>query len=95
MHFKTGSARLSPEAKKEIDEAATSLDEDLKGWLVAVVGYADSRGKTAKNRSLSERRASAVINYLVTKYDLPLQRLAQPFGYGSLNPTATNDTPKS
>jgi outer membrane protein OmpA-like peptidoglycan-associated protein len=93
VHFRTGSARLSPEAKREIDDVASTIqDENLNGWLVAVVGYADSIGKTAKNRSLSERRANAVINYLVTKYNLPMRRLVQPFGYGSSNPVAANDT---
>lgn len=93
VHFKPGSAVLSPAAKTLIDEAADSVrGGNLKGWIVAVTGYADSTGKTAKNRSLSERRADAVINYLVTTYDLPTRRLVQPFGYGSSNPVATNDT---
>jgi outer membrane protein OmpA-like peptidoglycan-associated protein len=93
VHFKTGSARLSPEAKAEIDEAATSIQgEDLKGWLVAVMGYTDSTGNTATNDSLSDRRANAVIRYLVTKYDLPLRRIVQPYGYGSLEPVADNET---
>jgi outer membrane protein OmpA-like peptidoglycan-associated protein len=93
VHFKTGSARLSPEAKAEIDEAANSLQgEDLQGWVVAVMGYADSTGNTATNDSLSDRRANAVIRYLVTKYDLPLRRIVQPYGYGSLKPVADNET---
>jgi outer membrane protein OmpA-like peptidoglycan-associated protein len=93
VHFKPGSAVLSPSAQAEIDEAAAKVQsEDLKGWLVEVVGYADSTGNTAQNRSLSERRTAAVINYLVTKYDLPLRRLVQPFAYGSLKPVADNKT---
>ena len=93
VHFRTGSAVLSPEAKAAIDEAAARVQvENLKGWIVEVVGYADSTGNTERNRSLSERRAEAVINYLVTKYDLPLRRLVQPFGYGDQNPAATNAT---
>src|ERR1700749_3117080 len=93
VHFKPGSAVLSPAAKTLIDEAADSVrGESLKGWIVAVTGYADSTGATAKNRSLSERRANAVINYLVTTYDLPTRRGVQPFGYGSPKPVATNDT---
>jgi outer membrane protein OmpA-like peptidoglycan-associated protein len=93
VHFKTGSAVLSAAAKTQIDEAAASVqNENLSGWIVAVVGYADSTGKSAKNRSLSERRANAVIRYLVTKYDLPMRRVVQPFGYGALSPVATNDT---
>ncbi|MBV9929191.1 MAG: OmpA family protein [Acidobacteria bacterium] len=93
VHFRPGSAVLSLAAKDEIDEAAARVKaENLKGWIVEVVGYADSTGNTERNRSLSERRAEAVINYLVTKYDLPLRRLVQPFGYGSLNPVASNET---
>ena len=93
VYFKPGSARLSPAAQAEMDEAATTLQgEDLKGWIVAVLGHADSTGKTAKNRSLSERRAAAVINYLVTKHGLSLRRVVQPFGYGSLEPVAANNT---
>ncbi|MGH9879793.1 MAG: OmpA family protein, partial [Pyrinomonadaceae bacterium] len=92
VHFKSGSARLSARAKEEIDEVANSIGNNLKGWIVAVEGYADSTGRTATNRSLSERRANAVIDYLVTKHGLPPRRVVQPFGYGSLNPAAANNT---
>jgi outer membrane protein OmpA-like peptidoglycan-associated protein len=93
IYFAPGSALLSREAKKEIDDAADRVrGENLKGWLVAVVGYADSTGRTQRNLSLSERRAGAVINYLVIQHNLPPRRLVQPFGYGSQNPVATNDT---
>jgi len=93
VHFRSGSAVLSREAKAQIDLAATQVQsKNLKGWVIEIVGYADSRGKTARNRSLSDRRADAVINYLVTTYNLPLRRLVQPFGYGSLNPVADNAT---
>jgi outer membrane protein OmpA-like peptidoglycan-associated protein len=93
VHFKSGSAVLSPAAKAQIDAAALKVQGDnLKGWAIEIVGYADSKGDTARNRSLSERRADAVINYLVTTYNLPLRRLVQPFGYGSLNPVGDNAT---
>lgn len=93
VHFKSGSAYLSRKAKAEIDEAAANLkDDNLKGWLVSVTGYADSTGKAGSNRSLSDRRANAVIDYLVTQHNVPLQRLVQPFGYGSQKPIETNYT---
>ncbi|HXI23349.1 MAG TPA: OmpA family protein [Pyrinomonadaceae bacterium] len=93
VHFRPGSAVLSAAAKDQIELVARAVQlENLKGWIVEVVGYADSTGKSSRNRSLSERRAQAVINYLVTKYNLPLRRLVQPFGYGSENPVASNDT---
>jgi OmpA-OmpF porin, OOP family len=93
VHFRTGSAVLSAAAKAQIDAAAAKVqNENLKGWVIEITGYADSMGNTERNRSLSERRADAVINYLVTTYNLPLRRLVQPFGYGEQNPVADNAT---
>jgi outer membrane protein OmpA-like peptidoglycan-associated protein len=92
VHFKNGSARLSPQAKAEIDEVASTVSENLNGWIVAVEGYADSTGRAARNRSLSERRAKAVIDYLVTKHGVPPYRVVQPFGFGSSDPVAANNT---
>ena len=92
VHFRSGSAELSAAAKAEIDVAATKVQNGLKAWAMEIVGYADSKGNTTRNHSLSQRRANAVIDYLVTTYNLPLRRLVQPFGYGSLNPVADNAT---
>jgi outer membrane protein OmpA-like peptidoglycan-associated protein len=60
--------------------------------MVEIVGFADTTGNTERNRSLSERRANAVIGYLVMKHNMPLQRLIQPFGYGDSKPVAANNT---
>lgn len=91
--FRPGSAVLLAKAKADIDAGAAWVrKQNTKGWVVAVVGFADTTGNTAKNRSLSERRANAVIGYLVMKHNLPLQRLVQPFGYGDSNPAADNST---
>ncbi|MCM3905507.1 MAG: OmpA family protein [Pyrinomonadaceae bacterium] len=90
--FKNGSARLSPAARAEIDAVADTVSENLNGWIVAVEGYADSTGRTVGNRSLSERRAKAVIDYLVTKHGIPPYRVVQPFGFGSSDPVAANNT---
>lgn len=91
--FATGSSVLGPKGKATIDTAAAWVKtQNTKGWVVAVVGFADTTGNTAANRKLSERRANAVIGYLVTKHNLPLQRLVQPFGYGEDKPAAENTT---
>jgi outer membrane protein OmpA-like peptidoglycan-associated protein len=91
--FATGSSTLGPKGRAEIDAAAAwTKTQNTKGWVVAVVGFADTTGNTAANRKLSERRANAVIGYLVTKHNLPLQRLVQPFGYGEDKPVAENTT---
>ena len=95
--FKVNSSILDAEARKTIDEAAAWAKEEkskgnANGWLVQVTGFADTTGNTARNRALSERRANAVIQYLVLKHGMDLRRLVQPFGYGENNPVANNKT---
>jgi outer membrane protein OmpA-like peptidoglycan-associated protein len=93
VQFPSGSASLGPKAKATIDEAAVWVrSQNTKGWVMAVIGYADSTGNSQRNIDLSERRANAVIYYIVNKYKMPLNRLVQPFGYGQLEPAAENKT---
>jgi len=95
--FKVNSSVLNAAAKQTIDEAAAWANAEkakgnANGWLVVVVGFADKTGNTARNRALSERRAKAVIQYLVGVHNLDLRRLVQPFGYGDSKPVADNKT---
>ncbi len=95
--FKVNSSTIDPTARQTMDEAAAwakgeKAKGNANGWLVQVVGFADTTGKTAKNRALSERRAKAVIQYLVGVHSLDLRRLVQPFGYGDAKPVADNNT---
>ncbi len=93
VYFKTGSSVLGPQSKQAIDDAAAWVKtQDRKGWVMAVIGYADTTGSSQRNIDLSERRANSVIYYIVTKHKMPLNRLVQPFGYGQLEPVAENKT---
>lgn len=93
VNFRTGSSLLLQKGKLDMDHAAAwAKTQNTKGWMVSVIGFADSTGQTESNKKLSERRANAVIGYLVSKHNLPLQRLVQPFGFGSEKPTADNTT---
>ena len=79
--------------KRQPGPRAEKAKGNANGWLYQVVGFADTSGKTAKNRALSERRAKAVIQYLVSVHDMDLRRLVQPFGYGEEGkPVADNKT---
>jgi len=93
VNFSTGKYVLDAKGKQVIDEAAAWVKtQNTKGWMVSVVGFADSTGKTDANRILSERRANTVIGYLVSQHNLPLTKLVEPFGAGIDNPVAANDT---
>jgi outer membrane protein OmpA-like peptidoglycan-associated protein len=91
VNFKTGSAILSPDSKTKLDDIATKA-LNAKGYVLEVSGYADSRGSINLNRALSQRRADAVIRYLVENHNIPLRRIVTPFGYGETNPVADNTT---
>jgi OOP family OmpA-OmpF porin len=91
VNFKTGSAVLSPESKTTLDDIASKA-LNAKGYVLEVSGFADSRGSINLNRALSQRRADAVIRYLVENHQIPLRRIVTPFGYGETNPVAENET---
>jgi outer membrane protein OmpA-like peptidoglycan-associated protein len=91
VNFKAGSAVLSPDAKAQLDEIANQAKAE-KGFVIEVAGFASAEGKKEFNRRLSERRADAVIEYLVENHNVPLRRIVTPHGYGTANPVADNST---
>src|ERR1043165_8137563 len=91
VNFKTGSAVLSPDAKTKLDDIASKA-MNAKGYVLEVSGYTDSRGSVNLNRALSQRRADAVIRYLIESHNIPLRRIVTPFGYAEMNPVAENNT---
>jgi len=91
VNFRSGSAVLATDEKTKLDEIATKA-LNAKGYVLEVSGFADSRGSIQLNRQLSQRRADAVIRYLVENHNIPLRRIVTPYGYGELNPVAENET---
>ncbi len=89
--FKVNSAVLLPEAKTSLDTMAQTA-QTAKGFVIEVTGFADSTGNTQKNRALSQKRAEAVIQYLVENHNIPLRRILTPYGFGELNSVADNTT---
>ncbi len=65
INWNLGSATLTGAAKAEIDAKLLPVLAD--GVSVEIASHTDSRGSKASNRSLSERRAQAVTNYLISK----------------------------
>ncbi len=91
VNFTVGSSRLSPEAKQQLDEVATTA-MTLRGYIIEVTGFASSDGNERANKLLSERRAKAVIDYLIQTHNIPLRRIGQSYGYGELQAVADNST---
>jgi OmpA-OmpF porin, OOP family len=89
VNFKTGSAVLSPDSKMKLDEIATKA-LNAKGYVLEVAGFADATGSVERNRALSQRRADAVIRYLVENHSIPLRRIITPYGFGESSPIAEN-----
>ena len=93
VYFDTGKAVLSPQAKTELCATATTA-EGTNNALMLVVGYTDSVGSDEYNQLLSERRASAVINYLQQVCHWKPYRMMTPTGMAKADPLASNDTPE-
>lgn len=91
VNFRVGSFVLTPDSKAKLDEIATKA-LNAKGYVLEVTGFADATGNTERNRLLSQRRADAVIRYLVEQHQIPLRRVVTPYGFGSSNPVADNKT---
>lgn len=89
VNFKSGSAVLSPDSKTKLDDIATKA-LNAKGYVLEVSGFADANGSVNLNRALSQRRADAVIRYLVESHKIPLRRIVTPYGFGESNPVADN-----
>jgi len=80
---------LRPDGKKSIDDALAKLNGvDLE--MVIATGHTDSVGTDAYNQKLSERRAAAVKDYLVSK-GIPSAKITT-IGKGESQPVATNKT---
>ena len=91
VNFKVGSSTLSPEAKQQLDEVATTA-MTLRGYFIEITGFASADGSERANKLLSERRAKAVIDYMIQTHNVPLRRIGQSYGYGELQAVADNTT---
>jgi outer membrane protein OmpA-like peptidoglycan-associated protein len=89
VNFRSGRSVLSTDSKTMLDVIASQA-LNAKGYVLEVSGFADSTGSIERNRMLSQRRADAVIRYLVENHSIPLRRIVTPYGYGETNPIADN-----
>ena len=96
--FTTGSSTLSSTAKSSLTQFSTVLKNNAQ-CDVAVQGYTDNAGwknSTAeqsqqKNLNLSQQRAQAVTDYLLSQ-GVSSTQIRSTMGYGESNPVADNST---
>lgn len=86
--FDVDSASLKANARNTFTRIAEVL-ADYDASIIHIVGHTDSTGSADYNQALSERRASSVVNHLVSQGVNP-QRLRQE-GRGESEPVASND----
>lgn len=80
INWNLGSYTLTPQAKGIIDQKLIPVLNKNEGTKVEVTSHTDSRGTKADNQLLSERRAQAVVNYLVEKGINPSRLVANGYG---------------
>lgn len=89
VHFAFGSAELRPNTYSALDLAADVLRRNPR-MRIRIIGHTDHIGTARYNQGLSERRAAAVRDYLISAGIAP-ERL-QAFGRGETAPIAPNET---
>ena len=65
---------LTNDSKEDLDKLASDVKAD-KRFFIAVEGYTDSTGSASYNEMLSQKRADAVVHYLVAKHEIPIYRI--------------------
>ena len=86
--FDTNKAEVKPESKPTLDEIAKLLKQE-PALKLKVVGHTDMTGLFDANMKLSQARAEAVVQALVSQYGIAAPRL-KGYGVGPLAPVASN-----
>src|SRR6266849_3358829 len=89
VSFDPGKTTLKPSAKKTLQRIANQLkaNENIR---VSVEGHTDNVGKAEKNMTISEKRAQAVRDYLVS-LGIPEDHITAT-GKGEADPVSSNKT---
>jgi outer membrane protein OmpA-like peptidoglycan-associated protein len=89
--FDTGKATLRPEAREKLSRLSGILLAYPAPYTLTFEGHTDSVGSDAVNDSLSQARAEAVRDYIVSA-GVGGERVVGTKGFGKNEPVATNDT---
>ena len=89
IHFDTAKATIQPDSEVTLSEIAKLLTQNPELRL-RVEGHTDNQGNGPANQTLSEKRAQAVVAWLVS-HGVSASRLSAK-GFGSTQPVADNST---
>lgn len=89
IFFDVDRYELKEKSFTELEKVARFLDENPQ-IRIEIGGHTDNSGNPAYNQQLSEKRANAVYNYLISNGVSPKRLSAK--GFGSSKPVASNET---
>ena len=97
IQFATGSAELTPQAIHALDQLGQALSTPtLASYHFRIEGHTDTVGSPDLNKTLSQRRAEAVVSYLTGKYQIDPARLqAVGMGEDGLLVSTPDNTPEA
>ncbi|WP_236135992.1 OmpA family protein [Mongoliitalea daihaiensis] len=88
IFFDSDKSAIKPESKETLEQMANYLKSNPQ-VNVFIVGHTDNTGAFEHNQQLSEKRAEAVVNYLIENYQIAANRL-KGYGVSSLSPVSAN-----
>jgi outer membrane protein OmpA-like peptidoglycan-associated protein len=91
VKFNVGSSSISAADQEELNKLAQTAT-GVAGYIVEVMGYADSTGDAAMNTKLSEDRAKAVVTHLIQQGNIPIRHIVAPGAMGEYGAAAPNET---
>ncbi|MBK8721230.1 MAG: OmpA family protein [Saprospiraceae bacterium] len=91
ISFRSGEFKLDENTKYIIDKEFVDIAKAFSNSRIRIEGNTDNVGNPATNKALSEKRARAVADYLISTYNMPRNRFII-VGNGPDKPVGSNDT---
>jgi outer membrane protein OmpA-like peptidoglycan-associated protein len=90
IYFDFNSATIKPDSEAVLKQISEILQKN-PDWKLSMAGHTDNIGDARFNQQLSERRAAAVKDALVSRYGIAATRLTTK-GFGASRPIEPNTT---
>jgi outer membrane protein OmpA-like peptidoglycan-associated protein len=91
IHFEFGKAVIKQKSNSILNQVVATLKEHSEIKKLRIEGHTDSKGSREYNQGLSQRRAQAVVNFMVNIGGINRDRLVAK-GFGEDKPIASNAT---